>query len=111
MHRILPSIESLAYTPGDSNNLTLSYKALFALKASSYGDMDGRACGDGNRPSDEPADSLLADIIEKRLARGHRWDWKSALDELSREAKDMIDYGIEPWYPKTRMALRKKAAS
>lgn len=110
MYEILPAIETLAHIPGPPDILKLAYETLFALKASSYGDMDGQGCGKGVRPSDEPADTLLADTIERRLAKGHRWDWKTDLDELSREAKDLMDYGIEPWYPKTRKALRKKVS-
>lgn len=108
MHKILPAIEILIYTSSASNSLYLPYGALFGLKTSSYDNMDNmeRTCGEGNRPSDKPADSLLAGIIEKRLAEGHRWDWDSDLEELSQEAKDLMDYGIEPWYPKTRQLLR-----
>lgn len=108
MYEILPAIETLSHIRRSRDTLKLAYESMFALKASSYGDMDGHGCGRGVRPSDEPADTLLADIIERRLAEGHRWDWTTDLEELSREAKYMMDYSIEPWYPRTRRVLRKK---
>lgn len=109
MDKGLPAIEGLAKLQSNSlEPLRLAYDLVLVLKTSSYGDLDGKRCGVGDRPSDESGDQLLASIISMRLARGDWWHWEADLNEISREAKKLIDYGIEPWYPKTRRALRQR---
>ncbi|KAB5533574.1 hypothetical protein GE09DRAFT_1227581 [Coniochaeta sp. 2T2.1] len=75
------------------------------LADSSYGGLDGGA-GYGDRPSDKPADDLLADIIDERIEAGEKWDWEKDLKELVEEEEYLREYGIEPWYPETQGALR-----
>jgi hypothetical protein len=106
MTDFLPEIKDLMMLP-NPDALKHSYDLVIELSQSSYGDLDSpKACGYGDRPSDEPADLLLRRLIRKRLAAGETWDWKEDLEELDKTSKHVGDYGIEPWYPRSREALR-----
>lgn len=79
---------------------------MLVLKGCSYANLDGGGFGYGCRPSDKPADRLLEAIINGRLVTGDRWNWGDDLNELDREAKNLMNHGIEPWFPETRESLR-----
>lgn len=106
MADFLPEIEDLMMLP-KPDALKRSYDLVIELSESSYGELDSpKASGYGDRPSDGPADLLLRKLIRKRLAAGETWDWKEDLEQLDKTSKHVGDYGIEPWYPRSREALR-----
>ncbi|KAK7736633.1 hypothetical protein SLS53_006836 [Cytospora paraplurivora] len=106
MEKFLPDIEELMTIP-NPDTLRLAYELVIQLSRDSFGDLDvSESCGFGDRPSDEPADLLLRRLIRKRLAAGETWNWKRDLKVLDDTCKHVGAYGIEPWYPKSRRALR-----
>lgn len=106
MSCFIPEIDALSRLP---DVLGPSYDLALKLGSYSYGEMDVRhGCGFGDRPSDEPCDSLLVRLIHKRVAQGQVWDWQGDLQSLDRESEHLSDYGIEPWLPRTRALLRSK---
>ncbi|KUI72416.1 hypothetical protein VM1G_07661 [Cytospora mali] len=110
MMEFLPGIRGLMEFK-DPDSLRLSYDLVVKLSGSSYGYLDmPDSCGYGDRPSDEPADLLLTKLIRKRLAAGEIWDWKGDLEGLDRTSKLLEEYGIEPWYSRSRQALREQVA-
>lgn len=66
------------------------------------------SCGCGDRPSDKPADLLFKRIIRGRLAADEVWDWKADLEYLDEVADEVGQFGIGPWYPESREALREQ---
>ncbi|ROW09951.1 hypothetical protein VPNG_06295 [Cytospora leucostoma] len=98
MEKFLPEIEELMTFP-DPDTLKLAYQLVIQLSRGSFGDLDesAKACGFGDRPSDEPADLLLRRLIRKRLAAGETWNWEGDLKELDDTCKHVGAYGIGPW--------------
>lgn len=102
----LPDIEELMAIPSP-DALRLTYELVVELSRCSFGNLDSpKASGYGDRPSDEPADLLLRRVFRERLAAGKTWNWERDLKELDDTCKHVGEYGIEPWYPKSRRALR-----
>jgi hypothetical protein len=83
-----------------------AYDLLNMLRQESYGDLDSDGGGYGDRPSDEPADRLLARLIRERTEAGEVWDWGRDLKDIQGEGEELADYGIEPWFPETQKALK-----
>jgi len=102
MEPFIYSIQDLANVD-DEHSLEEAYELMFHLKSLS---CDDECSSYGDRDSDEPADEFLAELISKRVAAGHVWKWTEDWEDLEREAKNRASYGIEPWFPKTREALK-----
>ncbi|KAK3690387.1 hypothetical protein B0T22DRAFT_463500 [Podospora appendiculata] len=107
MARFIPQIEELARLD-DDDALGLAYHLVFQVKNNSYGDTPGD--GECDRPSDKPADALLAHVIRQRVEAGQVWNWAKDLGDLSSEAKSLEEYGIDEWFPESRRALRELVA-
>lgn len=105
----LADIEELSRMDGPES-LRLAYELMEDFRGFSYGDLDNGGSGEGDRPSDEPGDELLAELIGRWVAAGDVWDASKDLGVLNREAKYLDDYDIEPWYPKSRRLFREQAA-
>jgi hypothetical protein len=67
-----------------------------------------QAEGFGDRPSDDLLDGLLCDFMEKRDERGglDREVLRETIQKLEEQAKEVGDYGIEPWFPKSLVKLK-----
>ena len=112
---MLPYLDSirgmLPKEKGDEDDiatLRLVYDLLLELKRVSQQDMDVyESYGDGDL-DDGPADEVLSDVVRRRKKVGDMWDWGRALENLRnlrREEARVEEYGIEPWYPKSIVAL------
>lgn len=90
----------------DDEALRYAYDLMWILKRSSYTleEADGWY---RNRPSDIPADKLLAAIIRKRYEESQVWDWEGDSAFLDEEANDVDRKGIREWFPLTSRELSK----
>ncbi|KAK1758957.1 hypothetical protein QBC47DRAFT_370807 [Echria macrotheca] len=105
MEPFLDAIEDMLGKNGDQlTKLRLAYDLLFELKRYTSCGFDSFVCY-GRPVTDKPADKLLSAVIWGRKEAGDTWDWKKDLEHLERKAKDIKDYGIEPWFPKSIKAL------
>lgn len=110
MEPFVAAIEGLLNNNGDElTKLRLAYDLVFKLKDYSVDDPETYR-SEGYRPSDEPADALLSDIIRRRRAAGDVWNWEKGLDELVYEARQYEAYAIEPWFPKSVAAFSELVA-
>lgn len=108
MVKFLPQIKAIAKEGlGRSRNkeaLRYAYDLMLLLKTESYF-AKGPPLPSVHRPSDEPADRLLAGIIRKRRERRHTWDWKGDLQVLECERALVWHQNKDAWYSATRMQL------
>ncbi|KAK3367986.1 hypothetical protein B0H63DRAFT_536180 [Podospora didyma] len=102
MAEFRPHIEDLSRIE-DDDALAMAYELVFKVKDLSTGEEPD---GYGDRPSDELADAHIVQLIKQRRERGLIWAWERDLASLDDEAKDMDNYGIEPWFPQSRKALQ-----
>lgn len=109
MVQFLPQIKTLAKEgPGTSllseQALHYAYDLMLLLKTESYLEK-GSTLPVVHRPSDEPADRLLAAIIIKRRERRQTWDWEGDLQVLECERALVWAHNKDAWYPATRRQL------
>ena len=93
----------------DPKALELAYLRILYLGKHSYAELDSKACGYGDRKSDEPADELLLSILTKRKERKDEWDYVPDLHDLEKRAKLLRAYGINTWLTESIKLLREWA--
>ncbi|KAK4184405.1 hypothetical protein QBC35DRAFT_534999 [Podospora australis] len=103
MARFLPQIREIMDI-GDAECLSVVYMLTGEYRNLSW---CPELSGDGDR-CDDAEDDLLVTIVDGWYKVGWELEstWQRELEALERQAKSTAEYGIEPWYPKTRQLMR-----
>ncbi|TKA72327.1 hypothetical protein B0A55_06750 [Friedmanniomyces simplex] len=107
---VLPFIEhirGLSNFP-HADSISLAMELLVYLVDSSYGELDTHVgCGNGDRPSDAPADDLFCYLARRRAKQEPSWDYTPMLKRLESVSQGPFEFGIETPFTKTVAMMRK----
>ena len=76
------------------NSTAVAFDLVVRLGRYSYGALDGKGSGYGERPSDEVVDELLVELATERKKIEPSWDFRKVLDTLQQQAEHLKRYGI-----------------
>jgi hypothetical protein len=102
----IDDIDKLSELPG---GLELAFDLVLYLGTKSQGELvDGCCgCGNGDRPSDEPADELLCLLAKRMKANVEGWNPVKELERLRQQSKSLEEYGIDTYFPRSMIRLAK----
>lgn len=98
MMPFLDEVEELRKLP---DSTAIAFDLVVLLGEYSYGEMDCKGCGYGERPSDPEVDELLVELATERKKIDPFWNFSHVLGTLQGRAKHLRDYGIEDFCAQT----------
>ena len=99
MLKHIPEIKSLSYMP---DGLKLVYHLILHLGRRSFKLSSVRSSSDLiNRPSDEPADSLLLDILVRLKEKDEVFDVREEFKKLYSERFHFVEHDIHTYFPRS----------
>ena len=98
MMPFLDEVEQIIRLP---NSTEVAFDLVLDLAGYSYGEMDCKGCGYGERPSDIEIDDLLVELAPERRKIDPFWNFVEVLETLADQAKYLNGYGIEDFCSQT----------
>ena len=92
---MMPFFDDIERVRSFPNREGPAFELLMDLASSSYGELDMKGCGYGERPSDCEVDQCLVEVAKERRARELEWHFEPSLDYLKEMADLLGQYGIE----------------